>query len=167
MWCNSVCKPGSVLNGHLSLRRVTATLGAFRRAATRRYVSGKRSPYGVASERVYSGHTLPCERVSSYLAFPPLPRALRPFGGLFLLHFPGGHPRLTLSAILPCEARTFLTVIPFGTIPRDRPAKLRIYYTTSPPFCQDKKIFHLLSSRNSDFCGIIYSISNRGEKLDL
>ena len=46
-----------------------------------------------------------------------------PLGGLFLLHFPGGHPRLTLSAILPCEARTFLTVIPFGTIPRDRPAE--------------------------------------------
>ena len=42
-------------------------------------------------------------------------------GGLFLLHFPGGHPRRTLSVILPCEARTFLTVIPFGTIPRDCP----------------------------------------------
>ena len=47
-------------------------------------------------------------------------------GGLFLLHFPGSHLRLTLSAILPCEARTFLTVIPFGVIPRDRLVKLRL-----------------------------------------
>ena len=45
-------------------------------------------------------------------------------GGLFLLHFPGGYPRLTLSAILPYEARTFLTVIPFGDIRRDRSAEL-------------------------------------------
>ena len=50
-------------------------------------------------------------------------------GGLFLLHFPGGYPRLTLSAILPCEARTFLTGKPFGMIPRGRPAKLHFYYT--------------------------------------
>ena len=40
-------------------------------------------------------------------------------GGLFLLHFPVGHPRRTLSVTLLCEARTFLTVIPFGVIPRD------------------------------------------------
>ena len=44
-------------------------------------------------------------------------------GGFFLLHFPGSRLRLTLSAILPCEARTFLTVIPFGNIPRDRLAE--------------------------------------------
>ena len=41
-------------------------------------------------------------------------------GGLFLLHFPGSRLRLTLSVTLPYEARTFLTVIPFGNIPRDR-----------------------------------------------
>ena len=35
------------------------------------------------------------------------------------MHFPGGHPRLTLSVILPCEARTFLAILPFGVIPRD------------------------------------------------
>ena len=45
-------------------------------------------------------------------------------GGLFLLHFPGSRLRLTLSATLPCEARTFLAVIPFGVIPRNRLAKL-------------------------------------------
>ena len=45
------------------------------------------------------------------------------------MHFPGSRLRLTLSAILPCEARTFLTVIPFGMIPRGRLTKLRWYYT--------------------------------------
>ena len=39
------------------------------------------------------------------------------------MHFPGSHLRLTLSAILPYEARTFLTVIPFGNIPRGRLAE--------------------------------------------
>ena len=44
--------------------------------------------------------------VVSYTAFSPLP-----FGGYFLLHFPWGRPRRTLSGILPCEARTFLSRI--------------------------------------------------------
>ena len=47
--------------------------------ATRGYVSGRRSPCGVASDRVYSGRTLPYERVSSYLAFPSLPVCDRRF----------------------------------------------------------------------------------------
>ena len=33
------------------------------------------------------------------------------YGGLFLLHFPWSHLHRTLSGILPCEARTFLTCI--------------------------------------------------------
>ena len=75
---------------------------------------------GVASDRVYSGLLLPGELVSSYLAFPSLPSE---DGGIFLLHFPGGHPRRTLSVILPCDARTFLAIIPFGDISRDCPAQ--------------------------------------------
>ena len=39
------------------------------------------------------------------------------------MHFLGSRLRLTLSVILPYEARTFLTVIPFGNIPRDRLAE--------------------------------------------
>ena len=46
------------------------------------------------------------QAVVSYTAFPPLPAKA---GGLFLLHFPGSHLHRTLSGILPCEARTFLT----------------------------------------------------------
>ena len=49
-------------------------------------------------------------------------------GGLFLLPFSGGYPRLTLSVILPYDARTFLTGIPFGMIPRGRPTELPFYY---------------------------------------
>ena len=84
--------------------------------------------YGVASDRVYSKSTLPWKWVSSYLAFPSLPSTGD--GGLFLLPFSGGYPRLTLSAILPCDARTFLTGIPFGLIPRGRPTELPVYYTS-------------------------------------
>ncbi len=57
-------------------------------------------------------------------------------GGLFLLHFPGSRLRLTLSAILPYKARTFLTVIPFGVIPRNRSAELLTNYSTNFAFCQ-------------------------------
>ena len=46
------------------------------------------------------------EAVVSYTALPPLPDCS---GGSFLLHFPWSHLHRTLSGILPCEARTFLT----------------------------------------------------------
>ena len=46
------------------------------------------------------------EAVVSYTAFPPLPAEA---GGLFLLRYPEGFPCRTLSGILPCEARTFLS----------------------------------------------------------
>ena len=71
--CDSACKPGYVVNGHLSLRRVAATLHR-KLCATRGYVSGKRSPCGVASDKVYSGPVLPRELAGSCPAFPPLPR---------------------------------------------------------------------------------------------
>ena len=48
------------------------------------------------------------QAVVSYTAFPPLPGEP---GGLFLLHWPWSHLHRTLSGILPCEARTFLTRI--------------------------------------------------------
>jgi len=53
--------------------------------------------------------TVTCLLVSSCLTVPPLPEnedlAL---GGLFLWHFPWGHPHWTLSSTLPCGAPTFL-----------------------------------------------------------
>ena len=61
-------------------------------------------------------------------------------GGFFLLHFPGSRLRLMLSAILPCEARTFLTVIPFGYIPRGRLAELQSHFSTLLPICQARAV---------------------------
>jgi len=60
------------------------------------------------------------------------------------LHFPDGYPWLTLSAILSCEARTFLTVIPFGNIPRDRSTRLRLIIPQNGDFVKHK------------FCGWIF-----------
>ena len=51
--------------------------------------------------------------VVSYTAFPPLPDCS---GGIFLLHFPWSRLHRTLSGILPCEARTFLTCITSATV---------------------------------------------------
>ena len=63
--------------------------------------------------------TVTCLPVSSYLAFPSLPASEGRLGGLFLLHFPGGRPRRTLSVILPIEARTFLIPIAFANMIRE------------------------------------------------
>ena len=55
------------------------------------------------------------------------------------MHFPDGYPWLTLSATLPCGARTFLTRIPYGVTARGRLAKLPNYFTTKRGICQSKK----------------------------
>ena len=98
--------------------------------------------HGVASDRVYSEPMLPWVRVSSYLAFPSLPSDPKreEDGGISLLHFPGGYPRLTLSVTLPCDARTFLMIRPFGIIPRGRPAKQK-YYNTKTGNCQEWNVW--------------------------
>ena len=62
--------------------------------------------FGLASNGVYTATFVTKSAVSSYLAFSPLPDEA---GGSFLLHWPGSHLHRTLSGILPCEARTFLT----------------------------------------------------------
>ena len=64
------------------------------------------------------------EAVVSYTALPPLPRSFEETarsccatspssdgGGIFLLHYPWSRLHRTLSGILPCEARTFLTPV--------------------------------------------------------
>jgi hypothetical protein len=42
-------------------------------------------------------------------------------GGMFLWHFPSGRPDRTLSCTLPCEARTFLTLLRRATARRTSP----------------------------------------------
>ena len=62
-----------VLSGTVIYLRLTSPPSFGLRRATRGYVSGRRSSYGVASDRVYSKCMLPYKWVSSYLAFPSLP----------------------------------------------------------------------------------------------
>ena len=51
------------------------------------------------------------QAVVSYTALPTLPASA---GGIFLLHYPWSRLHRTLSGILPCEARTFLTPAMLG-----------------------------------------------------
>ena len=61
---------------------------------------------GLASDGVYNALSVTSQAVSSYLAISPLPYEMAVY---FLLHFPVSRLNRTLSGILPCEARTFLT----------------------------------------------------------
>ena len=73
-WSFFVILPISrVLSGTVIYLRLTSPPSFGFRRATRGYMSGKRSSYGVASDRVYSKSMLPWKWVSSYLAFPALP----------------------------------------------------------------------------------------------
>ena len=71
--------------------------------------------FGLASDGVYRALPVTRQAVVSYTAFPPLlPESLPKPGtargsGIFLLHFPWSRLHQTLSGILPCEARTFLS----------------------------------------------------------
>ena len=100
--------------------------------------NGRRdSAYGVAPDRVYICTQSPAVPVSFYLAFPSVPSGGRAavLGRLFLLHFPGSRLRRTLSVILSCGARTFLTSAPFG-VRRAAAPPARVNYTSSSAPCQ-------------------------------
>ena len=62
-------KPGSVVDGHLSGTHVAARLKPPVGTVGQTMV-----PVGVAADRVYRPPVSPRGAVSSYLAFPPLPR---------------------------------------------------------------------------------------------
>ena len=120
--CNTACKPGSVENGHLSLLCVAAKL------CTLRYMPPgdmcrANDPPTVLLRIGFTADV--CYHTNWWALTPPFHPYRNVSGGLFLLHFPGGHPRLTLSVILPYEARTFLTARPFGMMRRDRSAVLQ------------------------------------------
>ena len=77
-WCEQSCKPGSVFDNHLSGMRVATRLKPSVGTDGPPIV-----PVDVAADRVYRPPMLPWGVVSSYLAFPPLPRR----GGISLLHY--------------------------------------------------------------------------------
>ncbi len=100
---SAVYKPSSVLDDHLSRPEVAFSAPAITRGRDGpphmpSYQSCTR--WGLQSGQV----AMPL--VSSYLAFPPLPRVTR--GGIFLLHFPWSRLHWVLPSTLPCGARTFL-----------------------------------------------------------
>ena len=60
-----------------------------------------------------------------------------PAGGCFLLHLPGSRLHRTLSGILPCEARTFLTCALSGLAAAIvRPAYFFMHFTRESDSCQ-------------------------------
>ena len=127
------CKPGFVVDRHLSPLHVTVQLMP-PRVLRRAGADFRQTVWGVASDRVYICTQLPAVPVSSYLAFPSLPD--KKSGGLFLLHFPGSRLRRTLSVTLPCEARTFLAPTPYGNMARDDPILSVCHYKRRGRVCQ-------------------------------
>ena len=103
------------------------------------------SLHGVAPDRVYSDGRLTRHRVSSYLAFPPLPRIClsgRCGAVYFCCTFPRVAPGGCYPLSLPCGARTFLTGGPFAPSAR-LSSLLPDYHTGKNEMCQmaGRKIF--------------------------
>ena len=104
------------LNDHLSRAAVT---NSFKRPTWKRNGQLHSFLFGLASDGVYM--CPPCyQRGGSPLHYPSnlttkVNLSLRyhkiSYGGTFLLHWPWSHLHRTLSGILPCEARTFLTCL--------------------------------------------------------
>ena len=98
------CKPGYVVNDHLSR---TAVANSLKRPTWERAGQAHGPLFGLASDGVYMATDVTTSTVVSYTACPPLPPQRG--GGISLLHYPGSHLHQTLSGIPPCEARTFLS----------------------------------------------------------
>ena len=87
------------------------------------------------------------------------------FGGIFLLHYPGGHPRLTVSGTLSYAARTFLMI--FWS--RDRITNSN-HWRLSPTiilyhfFAKNASIFLLFFEKNSRIIGEFRSINSMFHK---
>ena len=98
-------KPGSVVDSHSSRRHVTVPLKQptrIQRGPRQRIPIWSCSRWGLPYRSVAR------LAVRSYRTISPLPRTRRPFGGIFLLHFPSACAAQALPGTLPCGARTFL-----------------------------------------------------------
>ena len=67
------------------------------------------SLFGLASDRVYQAVCVTTTLVGSYPTVSPLPNSLRNQAVYFLLHLPSSCLAWSLTSILPCEVRTFLS----------------------------------------------------------
>ena len=129
-------KPGSVFDSHLSTRRVAAAL-----KPPRERPGQPIAPIPVLLRIEFTATVaFTRRRVSSYLAFPPLPRRLlaQADEAVYLcctfpeVAFGGRYP---LS--LPCGARTFLTAS-LSASPRDCLSYSQTYFSVSLGACQRK-----------------------------
>ena len=100
----SDCKPGSVVNDHLSSPAVAGRLKRPTCELTGRLSLTLWSCFGWGLQRPVcyqpGGSLLHCLSTLTGSEDPAV---------YFLLHFPGSRLRRPLTGILPCEARTFLT----------------------------------------------------------
>ena len=106
-----VCKPGSVLDRHLSRRAVADAL----QPPPRDGRAGHMSLRGVAPDRVYITALSPAGACALTARFHPY-RAER--GGISLLHLSEGHPWRALPVILALWSPDFPHAQPFGSCPR-------------------------------------------------
>ena len=97
-------KPGYVVNNHLSRPAVASRL---KRPTWKRDGQPQCFLFGLALNGVYMC-PLCYQKGGSLLHCPSTLTGEIP-GGTFLLHCPWSHLHQTLSGILPCKARTFLT----------------------------------------------------------
>lgn len=106
-----VCKPGSVIDSHLSRRIVADTL----QPPSRKQPGRPCFLCGVAPDRVYSNGRF---RTPLGALLPHLSTLTCNAGGISLLHFPWGRPRRPLAVILALWSPDFPRVKPFGFHPQ-------------------------------------------------
>ena len=134
-------KPGSVSAAVLTAARMIIYLGLTSPPASSD-LPGNRPGKSIAPclvlLRMGFTYALPvtAEAVVSYTALPPLPAVYTHRGGIFLLHWPWSRLHRTLSGILPCEARTFLTLPENTGKPRSFTTVAATYRNTSHPLFQ-------------------------------
>ncbi len=125
--CEWACKPGSVIDGHLSGTHVAARL----KPPPRDGRAGRMSLHGVAPDRVYSIHLSPGDGRALISAFPPLPGA-KP-GGISLLHLSEGRPWRVLPVILALWSPDFPHVTAFARHARPSGPLAGIFYPPQRP----------------------------------
>ena len=113
-FCKRVCKPGSVLDSHLSMRTVAGALKPPPKSRRAGVAKTRCSFHGVAPDRVYSdGHSRTVGR-ALISAFPPLPAERRRYisVALFLKSPSAGVTRYPCPAEPGLSSRTAFRLVP-------------------------------------------------------
>ena len=141
------CKPGSVIDSHLSRRTVA---GAFQPPPWDGR-AGHMSLRGVAPDRVYSiGHSR-ADGCALTAPFHPYLRYLHTSGGLFLLHFSSDRSGRALPVILALWSPDFPHAQPFGSCPRLSGLLARLFYTSCRTASSPAAIYFLVIGTNERY----------------